>query len=131
MDCRKKYHVQRAVTNPQKVRAIAWINSMTRRSRQKGIRFDKAYFTQDRLIDMQNSCPACPCCKARFSFQLDKPRGNIVHNYMSPSLDRIDSTKGYTKENVIIICLRCNLIKGSYGAEDHQMVADFLKKKLL
>lgn len=46
----------------------------------------------------------------------------------SPSFDRIDSSKGYTKDNVIIISWRANRIKNDGTAEEHQKIANFLKK---
>jgi len=49
----------------------------------------------------------------------------------SPSIDRIDPTKGYTKRNTAVISHRANAIK-SYGtAEEHRKIADWLKTMLL
>lgn len=45
----------------------------------------------------------------------------------SPSIDRIDSTKGYIKGNVIVMSWRANRIKNDGSAEEHQKIAEFLK----
>lgn len=43
----------------------------------------------------------------------------------SPSVDRIDSTKGYTKDNIIVVSWRANRIKGNATPEELVMLADF------
>jgi hypothetical protein len=50
-------------------------------------------------------------------------------NENSPTLDRVDNTKGYVKGNVCIISHRANVIK-SYGSlEEHQKVIDYIKSR--
>ena len=46
----------------------------------------------------------------------------------SPSFDRIDSSKGYVKGNVIIMSWRANRIKNDGTAEEHQLIANFIKQ---
>ena len=46
----------------------------------------------------------------------------------SPSFDQIDSGKGYIPGNVQIISWRANRIKNDGNAEEHQKIADYLKK---
>jgi hypothetical protein len=48
----------------------------------------------------------------------------------SPSFDRIDSSKGYVKGNVVIMSWRANRIKNDGTAEEHQRIADFIKAVL-
>jgi hypothetical protein len=43
----------------------------------------------------------------------------------SYSLDRIDSSKGYTKENVIVVSNRANILKRDATLEELQMMAKF------
>ena len=45
----------------------------------------------------------------------------------SPSFDRIDSSKGYIKGNVVILSWRANRIKNDGTAEEHQKIADFMR----
>ncbi len=46
----------------------------------------------------------------------------------SPSIDRVDASKGYIKGNVAIICYRCNLLKTDSTPEELSKVIEFLKK---
>jgi len=47
----------------------------------------------------------CPCCNTVL-----EPQGKQTN---SPSVDRLDSTKGYDKNNIWVICHSCNLRKGN------------------
>jgi hypothetical protein len=55
-------------------------------------------------------------------------RGSRGKSDNSPSLDRIDNTKGYTKDNICIISNRANIIKNSGTAEEHLKIADYIIK---
>jgi hypothetical protein len=46
----------------------------------------------------------------------------------SPTLDRIDSNKGYVKGNICVISYRANMIKNYGDAEEHRKVADYIDK---
>ena len=45
----------------------------------------------------------------------------------SPSLDRIDNTKGYTPENIQIISYRANVIKGDASVEEVRKVLSYME----
>ena len=53
--------------------------------------------------------------------------GSHSHQDCSPSVDRIDSTKGYTKDNVWIISARANRIKNNATIEEIGMLYEALK----
>jgi hypothetical protein len=46
-----------------------------------------------------------------------------------PSLDRIDSLKGYTKGNVKIICLKCNTVKRNSSVSDLEQLLKYMKQE--
>jgi len=59
--------------------------------------------------------------------------GNDDKKYFSdnsPTLDRIDNTRGYVKGNVKVISYRANALKGSGSIEEHQKVIDYMKREL-
>jgi len=66
---------------------------------------------------------ACLCCGVEFYYG---PKNGICHP-ASPSFDRWDSSKGYERENVNLICWRCNRIKCDFSAEDLERVARWLR----
>jgi len=45
--------------------------------------------------------------------------------YNSPSIDRIDNTQGYTKDNIIIVSMMANSIKNQATPLQIRQVADF------
>ena len=49
--------------------------------------------------------------------------------WISPSIDRIDNSKGYVKENICVISMRANMIKSVGNSEEHQKIADYLREK--
>jgi hypothetical protein len=53
---------------------------------------------------------------------------NISGKNNSPSLDRIDNTKGYVKENVQVISWRANRIKGDASLTDLLCIVDYMNK---
>lgn len=50
------------------------------------------------------------------------------NSHNSPSLDRIDNSKGYVKGNVCVISYLANMIKSVGSADDHLKVADYIKR---
>jgi hypothetical protein len=43
----------------------------------------------------------------------------------SPSIDRIDSSKGYTKDNIIVVSFRANCIKNNATVEELEKIYKF------
>lgn len=46
-------------------------------------------------------------------------------NDNSPTVDRIDSSKGYTANNIIIVSWRCNRSKNDLSSEEIKKIAEF------
>jgi len=44
----------------------------------------------------------------------------------SPTIDRIDSSKGYTKDNICVISNKANTIKSFGTIEDHYKIIDYM-----
>lgn len=55
---------------------------------------------------------------------------NEIRGEDSPSLDRIDSSKGYIPGNVAICSWRANRIKNDGTEEEHRKIADYLHSLL-
>ena len=54
------------------------------------------------------------CALTNIEFSLDR-LGRKSKNPFAPSLDRIDSDKGYTKENIRLVCVIVNLALNNFG----------------
>ncbi len=55
--------------------------------------------------------------------------GGQKHTRHSPSLDRLDPTKGYVPGNVFVISNRANIIKNDGTAAEHRMIANYIESK--
>lgn len=71
----------------------------------------------------------CPIFNTPIILKRDSnQRGMSQKNYDGPSIDRIDTTKGYIKGNIIICSWRANLYKGCMTFEQIKSWYKFLKK---
>lgn len=91
-----------------------WLNAKTR-ARLAGLEFNLE------LDDLQvpDVCPV---------FGTNLIRGTGKRTSDSPSLDRIDNTKGYTKDNIWIISYRANEMKNRYSLDDLEKLVIALKQ---
>lgn len=46
----------------------------------------------------------------------------------SPTIDRINNDKGYTKDNIVVISMKANRLKSNASLEELQQIAEFYKK---
>jgi hypothetical protein len=84
-----------------------------RRALLKGIPFD---LTEDDVVIPER----CPVLGIPLGFD-----GGLSERGSSPSLDRIDPSRGYVRGNVLVISFRANQIKSDATPEELRMVAAF------
>ena len=48
----------------------------------------------------------------------------------SPSLDRIDNTRGYSKDNICVISFRANALKNDGSIEEFEAIINYMKERL-
>ena len=106
------------LNNPKRYWAGTSVKSARRRAKIKGIPFN---LTIEYLLDIVTD--RCPVFNTEFKF-----RGNKVARDESPSLDRIDPTKGYVEGNVVVISSKANNIKSAYKSTDIYKVAQWLQE---
>lgn len=75
--------------------------------------------------DIKAIYPVDGCCPI-FGLKLEFNGAGFRDN--SPSIDRIDSTKGYTRDNVQVISWKANRIKGASSLQDLEMMVAYLKQ---
>lgn len=100
---------------------------MQQRSILNNLEFDATYFTVKNIKEAISEQIICPCCKILFSYE---SLLNGTKNPTAPSADRFDNNKGYTKDNIIFICWRCNNLKRDSTTQDLQIVINYLKSKI-
>ena len=74
--------------------------------------------------DIKAIYPADGCCPI-FGMKLEFNQAGFRES--SPSIDRIDSTKGYTRDNIQIISWKANRVKGYATVEELEMLVAYLK----
>lgn len=88
------------------------------RAKQKGLEF--SINVEDIIVP-----EICPILGLKMCYN----RGDKEDN--SYSLDRIDSTKGYIKDNIWVISLKANRIKNDSTPHELRLIADKVTEKLL
>jgi hypothetical protein len=93
------------------------LNAARARARRFGYEFD---LTLDDII-MPRFCPL-------LGIEMFVTNGVKCSKHSSFSLDRIDSSKGYTKDNVWVISMKANSMKSDSNYEDFKKMADSWKQ---
>ena len=81
------------------------LNGIKQRAKDNNLDFDLT-------LDDINNFSVCPV----FGFVLERSKGKPAFN--SPSVDRIDPTKGYTKDNIQILSNKANTMKQDATKEE-------------
>jgi hypothetical protein len=90
-----------------------WIFNIKNRSKKKNWNYDiDTNFIQE-LFNKQGG--KCAITKIPFIFNSIKNKTPNKKDPFAPSLDRIDSSKGYTKDNVRIVCIIVNYALNEFG----------------
>jgi hypothetical protein len=106
----KIYHRQRAYTDLRRRLGIL-IRSTRSRCKRKGWKTDLDTDFLINLWNLQNG----KCAITNFNMLLRNPKGKI--DPYAPSLDRIDSSKQYTKKNVRLVCVQANHMLSEIGED--------------
>ena len=102
---KKQYHLE----NPEKRMLLGAKN----RSKEAGLAFDIKL--ED--IEIPTRCPLLDTLLV------------VGGGHNSPSLDRKDSTKGYTRENIWVISWRANALKNDATLAELEMIVDGLRRE--
>ncbi len=70
------------------------------------------------------------CEMTGMRFTLEAPRKGYAHNPYSPSLDRHDQTKGYTKDNVKVVIWAYNQAKGQWNRKHFRRIIKAIYKRM-
>lgn len=56
---------------------------------------------------------------------------SVLENDLYPTIERLNSSLGYTDDNVVVVCKRINSVKSNISIEDIRDIYDGLKRKKL
>jgi len=85
----------------------ALYNIVVKRAEKRKISFELSY---EEFVDFTNTC-ACYYCGDEVKWT----KFNTGKNPKAYNLDRINSSKGYSKDNCHVCCFACNMFKGSWS----------------
>lgn len=115
-DAVKKYSDELRKNNPAKWRTRKFFEKL------KNIETD---LTKEYIEKLFTSIKKCQCCNKKMDLQY---LGNGEKNDSAPSIDRIDSKKGYLKNNIGVICWKCNYRKTDLSLMDLQNLINYVQK---
>ncbi len=115
--CNNTYHRSYRVANPDKELLI----QAKRRAKKRGIPFN---LTIDD-IHVPTHCPVLGIKLVVGTGSTDPRKALIKDN--SPTIDRIDPHKGYTKGNVQVISWRANRLKGDGSLDEHEKILLYMR----
>jgi hypothetical protein len=113
----KKHNIRQATyrkSHPDKL----WIGAVKQRAKARGIEFS----ITEKDIVIPEFCPI-------LGIRLYRVGGQSSDN--SPSIDRIDSTRGYTKDNIQVISTKANKLKNSASLEELVILGEWAKTLIL
>lgn len=114
----RKYAAQRSLLFTVRVRAL--INSSRRRAKLSN---REHTITLENVLSLWPVDGLCPV----FGFKLEF--NNKGFRETSPSIDRINSSKGYTLDNIQVISWKANRLKAYATVEELEAVVLFMRKR--
>ena len=69
----------------------------------------------------------CPVLGIKINKFLEDTSQSNRSRASSPSIDRLDNSKGYLKGNVSVISYRANILKGQGTAIQHRQIAKYIR----
>lgn len=93
----------------------------------RAIRSDLEFDQCLKQILMDNPPMVCACCGVDFNYSGDPQK---TRQRTSPSIDRVDNTKGYVVGNVQIICWGCNADKSHLTVERMEQFIAYIKRHI-
>jgi len=112
-------------SNNYEIRIKQMLQSAEKRARKINVIFDLDFNYLITLYQSQHG----KCAVTGLNFVLEK-QGNYSRRPFAPSLDRINNSEGYTKDNVRLVCTIVNLSLSEFGDKVFdQMCESYMNNK--
>lgn len=118
-ECRYQASKVWKANNPVSYLCSNMLTNARKRAQSKGRAFDLTLEDLQRLVVSH-----CPVLGTELIWKYGHGLGLGAH---SPSLDRIDNSRGYTKDNVAIISHKANGMKNSCTVEELKAILDYIQ----
>ena len=99
-------------------------HSAKRRAKEKGLDFDLTI--EDIVIPEY-----CPVLGVKLKPGIGIGAAGASQKACSPTIDRIDNSRGYTKDNIKVISYRANLLKRDAILEEMRAIADYMEREAI
>ena len=114
----KKEHTNSYMTQRRKDSLVGTLQSVVAgcrsRAKRKGLSVDIDVLYVTALLEKQDG----KCAVTKINLESSECNSRKGSNPWTISIDRIDSSKGYTKDNIRLVCLMYNMCKGIWSDED-------------
>jgi len=117
LDYGRKYQAKRRKDFEYRLKML--INASKQRAKTKNREHEITVEDIKSIYPIDGKCPI---------FGIELTFGDSGFRENSPSIDRIDSTKGYTTDNVQIISWKANRIKSYATVEELEMIVAYMKQ---
>jgi hypothetical protein len=99
-------------------------HSAKKRAKKSGVEFNLE------LDDLPQPA-TCPVFGIELDWSIREESGNRKPRPNAPSIDRLDPSKGYTKENSVVLSYLANVMKNDGSAREHEQVAEWLEAQAM
>lgn len=126
--------------NPEKFRALSRLNEARLKAEKPAFYRTKKFFdvprkdvasdvTKEWLQPLFENTKECQCCGKELSLGYEpRETRRFRSNPDAPSIDRVDNHKGYTRENIAVICWGCNYRKNDLSKDDLVMFLNYIER---
>lgn len=88
--------------------------------------------TREYLATLFSTVKECQCCGALLQLEFTNAEMRKVNgrlwNPRSPSIDRVNNAKGYTRNNIAVVCWNCNHRKTDLTLDDLAMLERYIRR---
>jgi len=118
----KPAYLQRREDSSKTVRGRLYnlLEAARGRAKNKGLIIDIDLEFLINMYEEQNG----KCKLTNIDFTFEKKEKSRHFNPFNPSIDKIDSNKGYTKDNVRLVCTIVNLALNNFGEGDFKIMCE-------
>lgn len=105
-------------------RAVRLLSNCKRRAKKLNLSFDLT------LTDIESKISLGVCELSKLPFDFSVPKNSYTNPY-APSVDRIDNSKGYTKDNIRVVLSSINIALNDHGLKTMLPIFESLLKNTI